>query len=100
MNPKVQLPLNLSVFGDLDMEAVKDSVVPLGQAIVRGASGNAGMKCGAIAILAQSMTPDNIDDAIGGEPEVVVDIMGEENVSSEFRTSCCDSRNFTAFKGQ
>jgi hypothetical protein len=40
MNPKVQLPLNLSVFGDLDMEAVKDSVVPLGQAIVRGSSGN------------------------------------------------------------
>jgi transcription factor TFIIIB component B'' len=83
MNPKVQLPLDLSVFGDLDMDAVKDSVVPLGQASVGGASGNAGMKGGAVAILAQSMTPDNIDDAMDDEPEVVVEIMGEENVRDE-----------------
>jgi hypothetical protein len=71
MNPKVQLPLDLSVFGDLDinMEAVKDSVVPLGQAIVGGASGNADIKGGAIAILAQSMTPDNIDDRDNGRRE-------------------------------
>ena len=83
MNPKVQLPLDLSVFGDLDMDAVKDSVVPLGQASVGGASGNASIKGGAVAILAQSMTPDNIDDDMDGEPEVVVEIMGEENIRDE-----------------
>jgi hypothetical protein len=36
MNPKVQLPYDLSVFGELDMDAVQDNVVPLGHARVRG----------------------------------------------------------------
>jgi hypothetical protein len=73
----------LSIFDDLDMEAVKDSVVPSGQAIVGGASRNAGIKGGAVATLAQRMTPDNMYDAIDGEPEVVVEIIGEDNVSLE-----------------
>lgn len=34
MNPKVQLPYDLSVFGELDMDSVQDKVVPLGQARV------------------------------------------------------------------
>ena len=55
----------------------------MGQAIVGVASGNTGIKGGAVATLAQSMTPDNIYDAIDGEPEVVVEIIGKDNVSSE-----------------
>jgi len=37
MNPAVQLPLDLTVFGELDMDAVKDTVVPLGQATASAA---------------------------------------------------------------
>mmetsp|Transcript_8767 Transcript_8767/g.12499 ORF Transcript_8767/g.12499 Transcript_8767/m.12499 type:complete len:582 (+) Transcript_8767:15-1760(+) len=32
MDPRVQLPLDMSVFGELDMDAVQNTVVPLGQA--------------------------------------------------------------------
>jgi len=83
MNPKVQLPLDLSVFGDLDMDAVKDSVVPLGQARVGGVSSNAGTNSSMVVALAQSTTPMNINDTVDGEPEVVVEVMGEENISAE-----------------
>jgi len=81
MNPKVQLPLDLSVFGDLDMDAVKDTVVPLGQASVPGGiTSSANTNDITVVTPAQSMTPVDFND---GEPEVVVEIMGEENDSSE-----------------
>ena len=75
MNPKIQLPLDLSVFGDLDMDAVKDSVVPLGQASVAGGITCAGTNDSTV-VTAQSITPVDFNDE---EPEVVVEVMGEEN---------------------
>ena len=77
MNPKIQLPLDLSVFGDLDMDAVKDSVVPLGQASVAGGIISADTNDSTV-VTAQSITPVDFNDE---EPEVVVEVMGEENDS-------------------
>ena len=85
MNPKVQIPLDLSVFGELDMDAV-EKVVPLGQASVAGGDSNITAAVGsdlngdrAVVTPEQGMTP------VGGqeydELNVVVEDMSEENTA-------------------
>ena len=81
MNPKVQLPMDMSVFGELDMDAV-GAVVPLGQASAQPISGEDNATKD---VTTSEQTPvltsmdTNLDN---GEPEVVVETYGEDNAAA------------------
>ncbi len=83
MDPKVQLPLDMSVFGDLDMEAVEGTVVPLGQASVAtgGEIGTNDINVGEVLDrnIGAATPLQTSEDGGEGEPEVVVETFGEEN---------------------
>ncbi len=84
MDPKVQLPLDMSVFGELDMAAVEGTVVPLGQASVPTSGGldSNDTSAAGVKISGQdSVTPPSQSSVDYGEPEVVVETYGEENIS-------------------
>jgi len=90
MDPKVQLPLDMSVFGELDMEAV-GAVVPLGQASVPSGginSNDTGAAMASVQSLGTTPLQTSVDD---GEPEVVVEIFGEENVAPAVVTQTQDT---------
>lgn len=106
MDPSKQLPLDLTVFGDLDMNAV-ETVVPLGEAVVRVAAGEQdssvggdqnGVAATATATVDATATPvEGTVDATEGEPEVVVEVMGEENQDMTHQdTSAPNSNSITA----
>lgn len=60
MNPKAQLPYDLNVFGELNMDSVQDKVVPLGQARVGGISTSSST---ASVSMSQEQTPISVTPA-------------------------------------
>lgn len=84
MNPAVQLPLDLSAFGDLDMEAVKDSVIPLGLLGPLDQAGSVGASMGPVSTLnhKRKFSPSVVTQTEEDEMDVVV-----EDASSEAPTT-------------
>lgn len=82
MNPAVQLPLDLSVFGELDMDAVKDTVVPLGQATASPAPLNIESSSGKKR--KASSSPSVVTQTQEYEMEEIVEDASEENRKEAF----------------
>ena len=89
MNPAVQLPMDLSVFGELDMDAVKDTVVPLGQATPSPAPLNIVSKSGKKrkASLSPSVITQTQDDEMEEIVEDASEELREEVIANEKRNT-------------
>jgi transcription factor TFIIIB component B'' len=91
MNPAVQLPLDLSVFGELDMDAVKDTVVPLGQATASPAPLNLESSSGKKR--KASSSPSVVTQTQEYEMEEIVEDASEKNRKEAFAN---ENRNTVA----
>lgn len=89
MNPAVQLPMDLSVFGELDMDAVQDTVVPLGQATPSPAPLNIVSKSGKKrkASLSPSVITQTQDDEMEEIVEDASEELREEVIANEKRNT-------------